>query len=160
MTSVHITPKADSAERRIYRTLFLTVFGIVVYLLIGRVILRRHVDLIDLVALGVSFGAWNFWTDKPAPGFDLEVDGDEIRLVQRGSVKRIVSRAHIRYVREWGGNLFRSPMMVISQRGALGTLFLGGITVPRSIPEYEQIKTQALSWLESSKNDSGGRLLG
>jgi len=130
--------------------MFLTAFAIVVYLLIGRVILRRHVDLIDLVAFGVFFAAWSFWTDKPAPGFDLEVDSDEIRLVQEGSVRRTVSRARIRYVRDWGGNIFRKPTLIISERGPLGTRFLGGVAVPKSFPEFEQIRTQALSWLENS----------
>jgi hypothetical protein len=41
--------------------------------------------------------------------------------------------------------------MVLSGRGALGTRLLGGIAVPKSVPEYELIKTQALGWLTNSR---------
>jgi hypothetical protein len=151
MTSVHIVPEVDSTERKLSRTLLLTVFGVLAYVLIDRVILRRHIDLTDLTTFGVIFAASSFWSDKPNSNFDLEIDSDQIRLVEQGSVKRTVSEDRIRYIREWRGNIFRRPVLVISERGAFGTRLLGGIAVPKSLPEYELIRTQALGWLTNSK---------
>jgi hypothetical protein len=151
MTSVHIVQEVDSTERKLSRALLLTVFGVLAYVLIDRVILRRQLDPLDLAAFAVIFAASNFWSDKPSPASDLEIDTDQVRLVQQGSVKRSVSKDRIRYLREWGSNIFRRPVMVISERGAIGTRLLGGIAVPKSLPEYEFIKTQALGWLANSK---------
>lgn len=150
MTSVHITPQMDSPARRVARTLLLTAIGVVTFVVIDR-ILRRQIEPVDLAAFAVCLAVFMFWSDRAAPTFDLEVDGDQMRVVQHGHIKQTVSKERIRYVRERSGNFVGNPMLVISERGAVGTLFLGGIAVPVGIPEYEHIKTQALGWLENSK---------
>jgi hypothetical protein len=107
MTSVRIVPEVDSTERKISRTLLLTVFGVLAFVLIDRIIFRRQVNPLDLTAFAIIFAGYSFWSDKPSPVSDLEIDTDQIRLVEQGSVKRTVSQDRIRYVREWGGNIFR-----------------------------------------------------
>ena len=151
MTSVHVVPEVESTERKLSRALFGTAFGILALVLIERVILGRHVDPIELTAFAGFFAACSFWFDMPNSTFDLEIDTDEIRLVKQGSVERTVSKTRIRYILEWRGSIFRRPVMVLSERGALGTRLLGGIAVPKSVPEYELIKTQALGWLTNSR---------
>jgi hypothetical protein len=150
MTSVHITLQIDSTARRVARTLLLTALGVVTFVVIDR-ILRRQIDPVDLAAFAVCLAVFMFWSDRAAPTFDLEFDGDQMRVLRQGRVKQTVSKERIRYVCERSGNFVRNPMLVISERGAVGTHFLGGIAVPAGIPEYEQIKTQALCWLENSK---------
>jgi hypothetical protein len=151
MTSVHITWPQDSTQRRAYRALFGTAISVLFLALFDRWFFGRPLSLIDAAAFGIFFSIWSFWSDTPRPAFDLEIDDDQIRLLRQGSVKQVVSKAQIHYVRERGGNFLRPPSILISQRGALGTFFLGGITVPKSSPDYEQIKRQALSWLEAAK---------
>ncbi len=117
--------------------------------MIDWVILRRQIELIDLAAFAVFFAAWTFWS-RPDPGFDLEVDDTEIRVVRGGFVKSRISRDRTRYVHEWNGNIFRRPMLVISEHGPIAMRFLGFVSVPKSLPEYEQVKVQALGWLQNS----------
>ena len=105
-----------------------------------------------MVAGGVVYAALTFWqSGKEWSATIIEVDGAEIRLVREGAIKRTVSKDRICYVRESAGNLFRGPMVVISERGPVGTRLLGGLAVPKSVPEYGQIKAQALNWLKAPK---------
>ena len=149
MRACYISPNSDSTSRRLLKTLVYTALSALLFLLIERVILRRQIQLVDLAAFAISYGAWTFWS-RP-DGFDLEVDNSEIRVVRDGSVKQTVSRERTRYIREWNGTFFRRPILVISEHGPLAMRFLGFIAVPKSLPEYEQIKSQAFSWLESSQ---------
>lgn len=89
-----------------------------------------------------------FWPHNP-PSYVLEVDNDEIRLVCGGSVKRTVGRDRIRFVHEVRG-VFGRPRLLISERGMLRTWPLGGISVPRNLPQYDEIKMQVTNWLSSS----------
>ena len=78
------------------------------------------------------------------PDYDLEIDSDGIRIVRGGEVKRVLSRDRIKYVREWNAG----HRLVISEHGPVWTRLLwGGISVPKNIPGYEEIKAQALSLL-------------
>jgi len=148
MRAYYISPEVDSVRRRLLRTLFFTAFSVAVFVLIDRVLLRRQIELVDLAVVAIISVASPFWS-KPQPGFDLEVDDTEIRIVREGSIKRKVLWERIRYVRERSGSIFRRPMLIISEHGSAATRFLGCIAVPKSLPEYEQIKTQVLGWLEN-----------
>jgi hypothetical protein len=149
MRTYYISPEVDSSGRRLLTTLIFTAFAVAALALIDRVILRRTIELIDLAAFAIFYAAWMFWS-KPEPSFDLEVDDVEIRVVRGGSVKSRISRDRIQYVREWNGNIFRKPMLVISAHGPVAMRFLGFVAVPKNLPEYEQIKSQALGWLNTS----------
>jgi hypothetical protein len=149
MRAYYISPEVESSGRKVLRALLLTPFAVALLVLIDRVILRRQVDPIDMVVFAVFFGAWTAWSE-PEPGFDLEVDDTEIRVVRDGSVGRKISRDRTHYVREWSGNIFRGPMLVISEHGPIAMRFLGFVAVPKSLPEYEQIKSQALDWVKNT----------
>jgi hypothetical protein len=149
MRTYYVSPEIDSTRRRLFSTLFFTTFAVVLLVLIDRVFLHRQVELIDLAAFAIFFAGWTLWS-KPEPGFDLEVDDTEIRVVRGGSIKSRVPRDRTRYVHESSGNIFRRPMLIISEHGPVTMRFLGFIAVPKSLPEYERIKTQALGWLKSS----------
>ena len=148
MKTYYVSPEQESTRRRLLSTLFSTALAVVILVLVDRVILRRQVDPIDIVAFAVFFGAWTVWSG-PEPGFDLEVDDTEIRVVRDGSVRRKILRDRVRYVREWSGNI-RMPILVISAHGPVAMRFLGFVAVPKSLPEYEQIKSQALDWVKES----------
>jgi hypothetical protein len=155
MISYHIAPpEALPIKKRLAGALVRSVISLLLYDVLLWLISspRRWLDWEGLViGVVVYFTVDLFWKPRAA-GYDLEIDdGDSIRLLRNGAISRKVRRDRIRYVREWGGNIFRRPVMVISERGAIGTRFLGGITVPKSVPEYELIKTQALAWLTNSK---------
>ena len=149
MRTYYVSPEVDSTRRRLLSTSVYTAFSVVMYGMIDWVILRRQIELIDLAAFAVFFAAWTFWS-RPDPGFDLEVDDTEIRVVRGGFVKSRISRDRTRYVHEWNGNIFRRPMLVISEHGPIAMRFLGFVSVPKSLPEYEQVKVQALGWLQNS----------
>jgi hypothetical protein len=149
MRSYYVSPEVSSTRGRVLSALLLAAFSVALLVLIDRIILRRQLDLIDVAAFAVFFTAWTLWSG-PEPGFELEVDDSEIRVVRDGSVESRISRDQALYVREWGGNILRRPMLVISAHGPIAMRFLGFVAVPKSLPEYEQIKTQALTWLENS----------
>jgi hypothetical protein len=91
-----------------------------------------------------------FLWKRESPSYALDIDDHEIRLVRSRKVVRTVRREHVRYVREWGSGALRG--LVVSERGPLFTRILwGGIGVPASLPDYDQIKTQAFGWLEASR---------
>src|SRR5260221_2248456 len=149
MRTYYVSPEVDSTRRRLLSTSVYTAFSVVMYGMIDWVILRRQIELIDLAAFAVFFAAWTCWS-RPDPGFDLEVDDTEIRVVRGVFVKSRISRDRTRYVHEWNGNIFRRPMLVISEHGPIAMRFLGFVSVPKSLPEYEQVKVQALGWLQNS----------
>lgn len=150
MKTYYISPEKDSTLRRSLVNLFVTAISVVIFVLIDRVFLRRQVDPIDIAAFAVFFGAWIVWSEPERTAFDLEVDDTEMRVVRDGSVKRKISRDRVRYVREWSGSIFRRPMLVISAHGPVAMRLLGFVAVPKSLPEYEQIKSQALDWVKST----------
>jgi hypothetical protein len=98
---------------------------------------------------GVFYFGLVFLSDR-SDCYDLEVDEDAIRLFRNGEVKSLVRKDRIRFVGEWGGSQTR---LIVSERGPLfSSWFRHRISVPATAPEYEQIKSRALAWLENSKN--------
>lgn len=138
---------------RIRSQLIRTGFFLLLYVPIWRVAQGRWLSPSFVAILGAMIFLGNVLTTflwpRKAPSCALDIDDDEIRLVWSRKVLRRVRREHIRYVREWGSGPRRK--LVVSERGPAFTRWLwGGIGVPASLPEYEQIKTQALSWLDGS----------
>jgi len=110
----------------------------------------RSLSVLLGVALvgGVFYFGLIFLSDR-TDCYDLEIDDDAIRLLRNGEVKSSVRRDRIRFVGEWSGSRTR---LIVSERGPLfSSWFRHRISVPATIPEYEQIKSQALAWLKSSK---------
>ena len=61
---------------------------------------------------------------------------------------RRVRRGHIRWLRELRGNIFREPTLRLSEHGAIRRYFLGYVWIPASMPQYEDIKNTALTWMK------------
>jgi hypothetical protein len=140
-----------SPGERVRSQLVRTGFFLVLYVPIWRAVHGQWLSALFVAILGVAIFLGNLLTTslwpRKAPRCALDIDDDENRLIWSGKVMRRVRRAHVRYVREWGSGPFRR--LVVSERGPVFTRWLwGGIGVPASLPEYEQIKTQALTWLD------------
>jgi hypothetical protein len=147
------TRQALSPAKQLLYQLIRTGLFLLLYAPAWRVIQGRWPDPLFLEVFGVVFFLGNLLTAFLWPRKEsiatLDIDDDEIRLIWSRKVVRTVRRDHLRYVREWGRGPFRR--LVVSERGPAFTRWLwGGIGVPASLPEYEQIKAQALTWLASS----------
>jgi hypothetical protein len=108
---------------------------------IGRLGLR------DSVAFVILFFVISHWMESPVPGFELELDSDEIRVVRDGSVKRTVSRDGIRFAFEFNNSFLGGPGLVIFEKGLHRIWPLGGISIPKDLSEYDEIKSQVMKWL-------------
>ena len=61
---------------------------------------------------------------------------------------RKVRRGRIHFLREQHGNILREPTLRLSEHGALHRFFFGYVWIPATMPQYEEIKNKAMSWLE------------
>jgi hypothetical protein len=149
--ATHITAGQQlSPGKQVLSQLTRTVVFLVFFAAVWRVKDGRWIYPSVLAIVGVVLFLGNLLTSFLWPRkeqiCDLEIDDYEIRMVWNRKVVRRVRRNHIRYVREWGSGSFRK--LVVSERGPVFTRWLwGGIGVPASLPEYEQIKSQVLTWL-------------
>jgi hypothetical protein len=117
-------------------------FGMVVFAAIG--LLRRSFDVVDWLGFGLTYVLFSYLFPIKPPSYDLEIDDGEIRLVRDGEVKRTLRRGRVRYVREWNDG----KSLVISEHGPVWTRLLwGGIGIPKSSSDYEEIKERVLCWL-------------
>jgi hypothetical protein len=102
--------------------------------------------LIDLVVVGMV----TFILDSIRREYDLEVDDGMIRVrnasLSIGNGK--VRRGRIRYMHESIGGMFSEPALRLSEHGRISRFFVGGVWIPASLPEYEQVKAKAMSWME------------
>jgi hypothetical protein len=146
----HIESEQVSLSKRIARALFaLAIFVVVTYAVhaffhpskAGR-ISREDFILDAFLAVGIDF----FFGSKRR-AYDVEVDDDVIRMRNGDWHNKSVRRGHIRYLREVTGNLFRESSLRLSEYGAIRTHFLGCVWIPANLPEYEEIKARARSWL-------------
>jgi len=146
----HIESEQVSLSKRIARALFaLAIFVVATYVVhalfhpskAGR-ISREDFILDAFLAVGTDF----FFGSKRR-AYDVEVDDDVIRIHPGDWNNKSVRRGHIRYLREVTGNLFREGALRLSEHGPIRTHFTGCVWVPASLPEYEQIKAKATSWM-------------
>lgn len=108
---------------------------------------RRRFNLADWLGFGFICLVFSYNFPIETPNYELEIDGDGIRVVRDGAVKRVLQKDRIRYVREWNDG----KRLVISEHGPVWTRLLWGrISVPKSVPGYEEIKAQALSLLSAA----------
>ena len=77
--------------------------------------------------------------------YTLVVSDDCIKAVYPNREKSI-RRNEIRTVAETGGNVFRVAGLEISKYGRFGTRLWGCILIPKALPEYESVRSVALSW--------------
>jgi hypothetical protein len=101
----------------------------------------------ECLGLGIIYGAITYFWPTLHRDYDIELDDEEIRFLQNRSVKIVVRRNRIRYVAEWN----QGKRLVISEHSPAWTRIIGpGISIPRTLPEYDQIKARALGWLQVS----------
>ena len=153
MATYHIIAEQRLSPRKQVRSqLVRTALFLVLYSAVLRVVDGRWIYPSVLVILGLLLFLGNLLTSFLWPpkeqNCDLEIDDDGVRMLWNRHVVRTVRSDRVRYVREWGSGSFRK--LVISERGPIFTRCLwGGIGVPSRLPDYEQIKAQALTWLKS-----------
>jgi len=154
MASYHIAVEPTTPRKRVRDALLFAVAWLMLVAVSHRVAKGQWEDPVSLAItggiffFGIYFGRLLF--PRHIPSCNVEVDDDGIRLLLDGKTVRWVQGDRVRYVAEWGSGRFRK--LVISEHGATFTRLLwGGIGVPARLPQYEQIKAQALRWLENSK---------
>jgi hypothetical protein len=81
--------------------------------------------------------------------YTLVVSDDCIAAVFPHS-ERTVRRAEVRTITETNGSAFHTAALWISKHGRLGTWFWGCIWIPKTIPDFDSIKTLVLTWKTSS----------
>jgi hypothetical protein len=149
MHSYHIAQRDLTWKEQMQHTVLPTAAILVLFLLGWRIASHRWPSVSIVTIAVIANFAQAFFGKRQEPEYDLEGDeGDGLRLVSDGSVKRKVRRDHLHYVAEWGSGPFKR--LVVSEHGPLLTRLLGGIGVPASLPQYEKIRSLALSWLKDS----------
>ena len=81
--------------------------------------------------------------------YEIEVTDEAISM--RGGLQSAVHkvrRGHIQFVRELSGNIFREPALRLSEHGSILRFLFGHVWLPQSIPQYEEIKNKAMSWMD------------
>jgi hypothetical protein len=153
MDIYHIAEGSPGPGKRIRHSFAFTALWLLGFSTIARLTSGHWDHPIALVITGAVLFLGTFltssWWPAETPSFDLEVDDDEIRMRWNRKIVREVRRDGIRYAREWGTG--PSRVLAISEGGPVLTLLGGGIRVPASLPDYEQIKTRALDWLRDSR---------
>jgi len=154
MSIYHISAKPASTRDRALEALAFSFWLILCFALSGRFGLVRRLHPVELAVEGtviflIMFFGRTLWPRKLA-SYDLDINDDGIRLILNGRIRRNVRSNRVRYIREWGLGKFRR--LVVSERGpAFTRLLWGGIGIPATLPEYEQIKALAFRWLENAK---------
>jgi len=87
--------------------------------------------------------------DSQRGEYEIEVT-DEAIFMRGGFLlgKRKVRRGHIHFLHESRGNIFREPALRLSEHGAIKSFFLGYVLIPTTMPQYEEIKSKAMTWME------------
>ena len=147
MKAYHISPNIEPVKQRLPLVLLQTACAAGMLVVFDRFVFRRELSFVDVAGFAGVFLLFMLWFE-PRGEFDLEIDEAEIRVVRNGSVKEKVKRERVQTVRELKSNLFRRQTLIISEYGAIGSRFGKSVFVPGSLPEYEQVKAQALSWLD------------
>jgi hypothetical protein len=135
-----------SLAKRITRTSIVFALTVLVAFLMNR-LWHAQSDwafwLFDaLVAAGVFFTFESLRRE-----YQIEVTDETISM--RGALgSHKIRRGHVQFLREWRGNVFREPALRLSEHGPIHRFLFGCVSVPTSMPQYEEIKTKAMSWME------------
>jgi len=96
----------------------------------------------------VAAGAF-FIFDSQRREYEIEVTDEAISM--RGGLLLAapkVRRGRIHFVRELRGNIFREPALRLSEHGPIHRFLFGYVWVPQNLPQYEEIKNKAMSWMD------------
>jgi len=96
----------------------------------------------------VAAGAF-FVFDSRRREYEIEVT-DEVISMRGGLLLAAhkVRRGRIHFLRELHGNIFREPALRLSEHGPIHRFLLGFVWVPKSMPQYEELKSKAMSWMD------------
>lgn len=100
--------------------------------------------LFDALVAAVAF----YLFDSQRREYEIAVTDEAISM--RGgllSAARKVRRDHIHFLRELRGNIFYELALRLSEHGPIHRFLFGYVWVPQSMPKYEEIKSQAMSWM-------------
>jgi len=158
MATYHIAQGPATPGKRVRDSFVFTAIWLLGFSSFERLANGRWDYRVALIAGGVVCFIGGILTSflwpRERKSFDLEFDDDEIRMVWESQVIRKVRRDKVRYVRErWG---IWGTWLVVSEQSSLGKRFFrrNRVALPKRLfsqEEYEQIKVQALSWLENSE---------
>jgi hypothetical protein len=145
-----IHPKEVSMARRAASSCFAFVVTLLVAVIIHRLWFAHRVldwegTLVDaIIAAGVAFAF-----ESRRKEYEIEVNDEEISMRKGSSLaKRKVRHGYIHFWRESPGNIFREPTLRLSEHGAIYRFFFGYVSIPASVPKYEEIKNKAMSWIQ------------
>jgi len=145
----HVDAERVDLGRRVARVVFALVFFAV-----GAYVVRciwpspksQRERIEDYIGDGIICVLTAFFADSVRKKYDLEVDDESIQMRRGWFGNHRVRRGHIRYVREYRGNLLHEPALRIAERGAIGRFFWGYVSIPASLPEYQQIRAKVMTW--------------
>jgi hypothetical protein len=145
----HIKSEEVALAKRIARTGLIFALTLLGMFLIHRFWFAQNAGTLweqifdALVAAGTFF-----FFDSQRREYDIEVTDDMISM-QGGLFSRIrrVRRGHIHFLRELHGNIFREPALRLSEHGIIYRFLFGYVRIPAGMPDYEQIKGKATSWM-------------
>jgi hypothetical protein len=145
-----IKPEQVSLAKRITRSSLvfaITLFGA---FLIHRLWFPQSASgvgdkLFDAVVPAGTF----FVFDSQRREYEIEVT-DETISTRTGWLlgNRRVRRGHLHSLRELRGSIFREPALQLSEHGAIGRFFFGYVWIAASMPQYQDIKSKALTWMK------------
>ena len=156
-----------SLKRRALSVLFLASVYFLVMLALNIFWLSHYekqesVYEIALKVLFISFfwGVAMAFTPKKFPSGKLLVDGQSITSVIEYTgwmkwyrIRKIASAGKIRTIREISGRLGAPGGLAASERSGWGAWMFGGVYIPRTLPEYEQLKALVESWRAPGSTD-------
>jgi hypothetical protein len=152
MKTYNVTPELAgiSGKRKVFRILlggasFAVLWAICFQLLFPNPTRGLSASLVDVVTIGVIWAGLDaVLFMKRRFTYDVVVTDDLIAIGPRP--KRLIRKDEVRTVSECDGNFLVAPGLRISKYGSIGTWFWGGIWIPKTLPEYESVKSLALSW--------------
>lgn len=148
MASYQITPELSGWSRKRKAIRLLLTASVLIACPIGSRVLfpSDRLDVRGLMFLGiVAVVEGVFHCSKRNLEYTVIVSDDSITAAH-WLFKQSIRRNCVRTVIEIRGNAFTPPALRISKHGRFGMWFWGNISIPRALPEYESIRTLALSW--------------
>ena len=108
---------------------------------------------LKVVFISVFWGVAMSFVPKKIPRCKLLVDDQSIISVIEYTgwmkwykIRKTVAAGKVRTIREINGRLGMPGGLAASERSGLGTWMLGGIYIPKNLPEYEQLRALVESW--------------
>lgn len=77
---------------------------------------------------------------------EITMNLDYSTLIVRLALKKHIRRGQIKTIVE------RKSGLTVSKRNRIGTFFLGGVWIPKKLPEYEFLKSLTMGWKSQSGN--------